>query len=432
MNNKTKQSRVPKLRFPEFEEVGEWEIKRLNEIAEPITEKAGTGRYKLMSITAGLGLVSQMKKFGREIAGESYKNYYVIREGDFAYNKSSTKQDPEGQVALLENEEQGAVPNSIFTCFRVNKSYVSPYFLKYPFVNNIHGRWLKRFISVGARANGALNVETKDLFALPIPIPSLPEQQKIADCLSSLDDLIAVQSQKIKALETHKEALMQQLFPAESETVPKLRFSEFEEVGEWKNVRLGKLIKINSGRGFKASEYSKNGTRLLQIENVGYGKVKWNENTIYLPPNYSLEYEKLVLREGDLILALNRPVTNNQLKIARLAQRDAPSILYQRVGKIELISDSIISEYIFQLCQWFVRDFVVKKSVGSDQPFVSLNELYAQELVVPSLPEQQRIADCLSSLDDLITAQSQKLDALKLHKKGLMQNLFPNPNDIDE
>lgn len=207
--------------------------------------------------------------------------------------------------------------------------------------------------------------------------------------------------------------------------VPKLRFPEFQDAGAWEEIPFGNIIKVNSGKGFKASEYSNVGIRLLQIENVGYGTTKWNENTTYLPISYTLEYPELVLQEGDIILALNRPVTNNELKIARLPKHDEPSLLYQRVGKLELLSDSLIDEFVFQICQRFIKVFVIKQSIGSDQPFISLRDLYAQKFTIPTPLEQQKIADCLSSIDERITAQTQKLDALKAHKKGLMQQLFP-------
>ena len=205
--------KVPRLRFKEFVNDEEWKEKPLGSLSNLISEKAGTKKYKLLSVTAGIGFVSQLEKFGREIAGDSYKNYYVIRKGDFAYNKSSVKIHPEGQIALLENDDFGAVPNSIFTCFRVDKNILLPAFLKYPFENNIHGKWLRKFIAVGARANGALNVDNKDLLALPIKFPSIAEQQKIASCLSSLDDLIKSQTEKVEQLKLHKKGLMQGLFP---------------------------------------------------------------------------------------------------------------------------------------------------------------------------------------------------------------------------
>jgi type I restriction enzyme S subunit len=185
MSKNNEKKLVPKLRFPEFINNGNWEILPLGKISNEINEKTKGRKFKLMSITSGVGLVSQIEKFGKEIAGNSYDNYFVMSKGDFAYNKSSTKLYPEGEIALLEKEESGAVPNSIFTCFRFDNNKINPKFAKYPFINNIHGRWLKKFIAVGARANGALQVNSKDLFSIPFAFTSLNEQQKIAACLSS-------------------------------------------------------------------------------------------------------------------------------------------------------------------------------------------------------------------------------------------------------
>jgi len=209
---------LPKLRFPEFRAAGEWEKKELRKIASILNKKAGSNKYRLMSITSGVGLVSQLEKFGREIAGAQYKNYLVIEKNDFAYNKSATKEYPEGFIVMYSGGEPGAVPNSIFTCFRVDANTVSQIYLDYLFIGNLHGKWLKKFITVGARAHGSLNIDDNDLLALPVPLPqgdhSLTEQQKIADCLASLDDLITAQTQKLAALKIHKKGLMQQLFPA--------------------------------------------------------------------------------------------------------------------------------------------------------------------------------------------------------------------------
>jgi type I restriction enzyme, S subunit len=202
--------KVPVLRFGEFE--GEWEEKELGEICELVNEKVNANKYILMSVTSGVGLVSQTEKFGKEIAGDQYKSYYVIRQWDFAYNKSSTKHYPEGYIAMLKNPEAAAVPNSIFTCFRIYNEKVSPPFLDYLFNDNFHGKWLRKFIEVGARINGLLSVETSILFNMPIIFPTLPEQQKIASCLTALDDMIGAQDGKIAALHLHKKGLLQQLF----------------------------------------------------------------------------------------------------------------------------------------------------------------------------------------------------------------------------
>jgi type I restriction enzyme S subunit len=213
LNDEHDFSKVPKLRFPEFQNSGEWQVKRLGELCVEIKEKTNGRKFKLLSISSGQGLISQIEKFGKEIAGNSYSNYTVIRKNDFAYNKSSTKSYPEGEIALMEEEEDCAVPNSIFTCFRFKQNLIIPYFAKYLFVKNHHGRYLRTLISIGARAHGALQISTKDLFSVPIPFPCLPEQQKIASCLSSLDDLINAQRQKIELLKQHKKGLLQGLFP---------------------------------------------------------------------------------------------------------------------------------------------------------------------------------------------------------------------------
>ena len=112
--------KVPRLRFPEFK--GKWEKKRLGNLATLIKDRVGKRDVTLFSIDAERGLISQIEKFGRIIAGKSVSNYIIIQRGDFAYNKSSTKAYPQGQIALLETHEEGAVPNSIFTCFRFNQN----------------------------------------------------------------------------------------------------------------------------------------------------------------------------------------------------------------------------------------------------------------------------------------------------------------------
>jgi type I restriction enzyme S subunit len=300
---------------------------------------------------------------------------------------------------------------------------------------NLHGKWLQKYIEVSARAHGSLSIDDEDLLSLPIPLPSgrssRAEQQKISECLTSLDELIAAHGQELDALKAHKKGLTQELFPCEGETQPRLRFPEFRNAGEWAEETFGNIIAINSGKGFKASDYSQTGIRLLQIENVGYGVTKWNQNTIYLPESFTSEYPELVLRSGDIVLALNRPVTNGELKIAKLHKGDEPSILYQRVGKIILLGDSLRFDFAFHICRQFIKQFVTNKSIGSDQPFISLRDLYAQTIFIPLPSEQQKIADCLSCIDELIIANTQKFEALKTHKQGLMQQLFPSPEEVE-
>ena len=425
MSKESKNMIVPKLRFPEFRDNGEWKVNPLKDIAVELKEKVGNESYKLMSITSGVGLVSQIEKFGREIAGESVKNYLIINKGDFAYNKSSTKLYPEGEIAMLENEENGAVPNSIFTCFRFNPEYIIPCFVKYPFLNNIHGRWLRSFIAVGARANGALQVNSKDLFSLLISYPELPEQQKIASCLSSLNDLITAENQKLDALKAHKKGLMQQLFPAEGEKVPKLRFAEFRGSGEWEEKKLGDVIEIKGRIGYR-------GYTIEDIVDKGEGAISlspsnFNDGSLVFEKSTYISWEKyeespeIMLNEGYTVLVK----TGSSFGKAAFVNK-----LYEKVT----INPQIVVLKPFKIHDFFlfllvsntsIQNQIKKAVVGGAIPTLSQHSISKFKIFVPSIKEQQKIASCLSSLDELIKSQTEKIEALKEHKKGLMQGLFP-------
>ena len=204
---------------------------------------------------------------------------------------------------------------------------------------------------------------------------------------------------------------------------PELRFKDFNE--NWRKNYLKDILSIKSGLGFKASEYTTNkGIKLLQIENVSHGAVKWTNNVKFVPKNYLEIHKDLVLKENDIVLALNRPVTNNKLKIAKLSKADNPSILYQRVGKIILTNEGVLDEFIYQYFHLYLKNYVLKSSIGSDQPFISITNLYKQSIRLPSIQEQKKIACFLVTVDDKIKKLTQKYELLTQYKKGIMQRLF--------
>lgn len=412
-----KKKMIPELRFPEFENDGEWKIEPLGNLSNEIVEKTKGRNYKLMSITSGFGLVSQIEKFGREIAGNSYKNYYVIRNGDFAYNKSSTKLYSEGEIAMFDDDQIGAVPNSIFTCFRFNENKIYPHFAKYPFINNLHGSWLRKFISVGARANGALQVKSKDLFSVPFPYPNLLEQQKIANCLSSLDDLITAYKDKLVALEAHKKGLMQNLFPQELQKVPNFRFPEFEKYGNWFKKELGQLGHLINGLTYKPEDVRNEGLLVLRSSNIR---------------DTSIDLEDCVFVNSK-IKGANISAPNDILICVRNGSK-------RLIGKNALIPDNIPTathgafmtvfrakypEFVFQLFQSNTYRKQVKADLGATINSINGKNLIKYSFFVPKPEEQQKIAACLSSIDDLLNAQQDKIEQLERHKKGLLQGLFP-------
>ncbi|AFV22843.1 type I restriction-modification system, S subunit [Methanolobus psychrophilus R15] len=191
---------------------------------------------------------------------------------------------------------------------------------------------------------------------------------------------------------------------------------------EWDVCKFKEYLDIKSGKGFKLSEYSETGIRLLRIDNVTYGKIKW-DTIAYLPEDYLTDYSDLVLKEGDILLALNRPITQNRLKIGILKKEDVPSILYQRVGKI-VFTQKINPIYVYYWLSTYLPPFISKKAVGSDQPFINITDLRNLLFIVPNQNEQQKIASILSKVDEQISFTESIIEKTEELKKGLMQQLL--------
>ena len=412
---------VPKLRFPKFIKNPEWSVYALKDFSNPITRRAGTKKYTLLSITSGVALVSQMEKFGREIAGGAYKNYIVIEQGDFAYNKSSTKQFPEGYIAKLNNYKNGAVPNSIFTCFRIADEEVCKIFIDYIFQSNYHGSWLRKFIAVGARSHGSLNIEDVHLWSLPIALPEFAEQQKIADCLTSLDDLIAAENKKLEAHRVYKKGLMQKLFPAEGETVPKWRFPEFRDSGEWALKKLGSFAKVLMCKRIHTHETSGDGdVPFYKIGTLGNQADAYIAQELFNLYREKYNYPKI----GEVLLTCSGTVGKCLPYDGMDAYYQDSNIVWIDNPTLELSNEMLL--YIMSNVNWAkLNSTTITRIYGDD-----LRDLMLK--FPKSESEQQKIAGCLLSLDNQISAQTEKIETLKQHKKGLMQGLFPSAQEVTE
>lgn len=412
---------MPERRFPDFQDSAAWKSVALGSVASITTKKVGEKTCVPMSITSGVGLVSQMEKFGRIIAGGSYKNYLLLQKNDFAYNKSATKEYPEGFIALYTGDELAAVPNSIFTCFRVKEAALSPRYLNYLFLSNLHGRWLRKFIEVGARAHGSLSINDRDLLALPVPVPggrgSLQEQEKVADCLSSADALIEAQGRKIEALKAHKKGLMQQLFPQEGETQPRLRFPEFDGTEEWMDKSLEEIVEVASGqidpKQAPYRSFPQIGSENIESISGKLVKVKSASEKGVMSGNY-------VFDENDILYSKIRPALN------KVAAPNFMGICSADIYPIRPSTSGLLRIYLLYLLRSEnFLEYAVRNSERGKIPKINRDGLLSYRALIPTPPEQKRIADCLTSLEDLVAVEVQKFEALKTHKKGLMQQLFP-------
>lgn len=182
----------------------DWQESPLIDMCTKRQEKAGCKKLETLSISAGIGFVNQAEKFGRELSGEQYKNYTVIRTGDFSYNKGNSKKYPHGCIYLLKDREIAAVPN-VFNTFRLYDFYNNEYYM-FLFCSGYLNKQLFKWINFGVRNDGLLNLYDEDFYKSILPIPSQKEQEKIAKILNCCDKVIELKQKLLE--EKNKEFII--------------------------------------------------------------------------------------------------------------------------------------------------------------------------------------------------------------------------------
>lgn len=200
---------TPRLRFPGFS--GEWEEKKMSDVFTRITRRNAENNQNVLTISAQYGLISQLEFFKKSIAAADVTGYYLLKKGEFAYNKSSSQGRPFGAIKPLRFYDKGVV-STLYICFKCNDPREIDFWDQY-FDAGLLDKELMSIAQEGARNHGLLNIPTSGFFDLSVLSPSIDEQQEIASCLSALDDIIRDENEKLEALKNHKKGLMQQLFP---------------------------------------------------------------------------------------------------------------------------------------------------------------------------------------------------------------------------
>lgn len=430
MNNKINKL-IPELRFPEFMNDGEWNEEVLGKISEIV--RGGSPRPIQDFQTIDKDGLNWLK-----IADVSSESKYIIETKERVIKEalSSTREVNPGDLILS---------NSM--------SFGRPYILK--ITTCIHDGWiairkisnktfedyLYYFISAESsqayfqkNAAGAAvkNLNAEIIKLLPICLPKPTEQQKIADCLSSLDELLTAQNDKLETLKDHKKSLMQNLFPQQGAKVPKFRFKEFEKDGDWDAKSLidttDKKVKWSFiggpfGSNLKAGDYTSNGFRIIQLQNIGDGEFN-DKYKIFTSKEKADELLSCNIYAGDIIISkMGDPVG----RACMIPNHIARCVMASDGIRLVVDEKKYSKYFIYSLLNSKrIRTAIEKKATGSTRKRIGLSELKNIELLIPKkLNEQQKIADTLSSLDTLIKEQVEKIKQLKLHKIGLMQGLFP-------
>ncbi|MDB2550419.1 restriction endonuclease subunit S [Rickettsiales bacterium] len=391
--NQGKQELVPKLRFPEFRDSGEWKEKSLKDLFT-----IGSGRdYKHLDN-------GEIPVYGT--------GGYMLSVNDYLYDGESVCIGRKGTIdkPVLLTGKFWTVDTLFYT--HSFKECLPRFVLS--IFQNID--WKKHNEAGGVPSLSKTNIEK-----LNVVIPKLKEQQKIADCLSSIDDLITAESEKLESIKSHKKGLMQNLFPSEGKTTPNFRFPEFQNDGEWEENEVGELFHLQDGYAFSSSDFVDLYNDTIQVIRItDINNQNKNEGKVYISKLMieKLKLAKFLVMQDDLLLSLTGAAGFNFF-----LWNSQPALINQRTMKIT--PKASINSAIKILLNSLIYDKINEHGSGQNNN-LSKESLKALKILIPKPKEQQKIADCLSSIDDLITSQTQKIDTLKTHKKGLMQQIFPN------
>lgn len=410
---------VPKLRFPEFLGGDAWESTTIGALGHfyygksapkwSLTEDAPTPCVRYGELYT---------KFGPAIS-ETYSRTNTPPEtlrfskgGEILIPRVGEKPEDFGKCCSYLPLKGIAIGEMI----SVLETKQHPLFYTYYFRN-----MYQEFAKV-VEGQNVKNLYFTELQPLPIHRPTLPEQKKIAECLSSVDDLIAAQGRKVDALKTHKKGLMQQLLPRKGKTQPSLRFPEFQSAGEWKEASLADLCdKIMDGTHF--SPKTKGGPRpYLTSKNIKNGWIDLSNLSYISEEEHLAIYKKCPVKLHDVLLTKDGANTGN----CAVNNLNYDFSLLSSVAVLRGKPQALLQGFLFQsILSDSIQSLISESMSGQAITRITLAKISAFSIPITSLPEQQRIADCLTALDCLIATHIQKLETLKAHKQGLMQRLFP-------
>ena len=396
-------SKVPKLRFPEFK--GEWEEKELGELGgiitgkTPSTKEEGLWDGDILFVTP-TDMSENKYQHSTERTVKKTDKMNVLPEKTVMVTCIAS-------IGKMSLSTKPSITNQQINSIVPYKEITDNEFLYYAILKDIDK------IKASQSSSTVPIINKTEFGKINTFIPSIEEQQKIADCLLSLDELIEARKEKITSLKAYKKGLLQQLFPQEMcnnypphplifSKLPKLRFAGFE--GEWEEVKLGDVVEIIKGE--QKNKLSLSNTGKYYVMNGGIAPSGYTNS-------YNTDKDTISISEGGNSCGY---IQYNKEKFWSGGHCYTLHIHDNYKNKID-------NFYLYQYLK-AKEGYIMGLRVGSGLP--NIQKITLQNVIVyfPSLTEQQKIADCLLSLDKKIAAETEQVAQLQQHKKGLLQQLL--------
>lgn len=411
---------TPNIRFKGFTEP--WEQRKLNEIAEKVTEKNKNNIYnEPLTNSAEMGIISQRDYFDREVVNEeNLDGYYVVKDGDFVYNPRVSATAPVGPINCNRLGRNG-VMSPLYTVFRTHD--VNNLYLEYYFKTTNWHEFMKLNGDSGARFD-RFTIATSQFMEMPILYPDIKDQIKIGQYLDSFDHLITLHQRKCDEMSGLKKFMLQKMFPKNGEQFPEIRFNGYTE--PWKQRKLGDFSDIKTGpfgSTLHADDYVKDGMPIITTEHFRSGQLpevkdgipQVSDDDYFRLSNYTLKTDDIVFsRVGSV--DINALVTTFQDKW----------LFSGRVLRVRPYAevDSVFLHTLLETDN--TRNDIISRAVGQTMPSINTEILKITSLCLPQdIDEQREIGKFFRNLDHLITLHQRKCDEFKEIKKYMLQNMFP-------
>jgi len=408
MAKDNKSTATPRLRFPEFSKDDEWEEKSLRDICAinpPNDSLPDSFVYIDLGAVEG-GILNARKRINKEDAPSRAQRF--LRNGDVVFQIVRPYQRNNLFVQFDDNEAYVASTGYAQLRARDSERFLYQIVHSDPFVEKVIAK------CTGSNYPAINSSDLADVL-LFVP-PTRREQQEIANCLTSLDEVIAAQGRKVEALKARRRGLMQQLFPREGETLPRLRFPEFRDGHAWEEIKAGELFANRAEKG--------DDNLPIYSVTITDGLVKRS--------SLDRRIDDLADAEGNK-KACKRDIAYNMMRMWQGACGVAYEECMVSPAYVVLSPKTGVHSdfygYLFKLPQMLELFTSHSRGLTKDRLRLYYQDFCRIPLPCPDIREQQQIANCFHSLDAQIAAETKKLGTLKTHKKGLMQQLFPSPEE---
>lgn len=400
---------TPKIRFKGFKD--DWEQRKLSEICERITRKNRNNESDLpLTIASQFGLIDQRDFFNKIVAAKDMSNYYLLKKGEFAYNKSYSNGFDYGSIKRLNAYKQGCL-STLYICFGITSDEVESDYLEC-FFDTL--KWygdVSMICAEGARNHGLLNVDTKGFFdEVTVDLPkSLEEQKRISAYLNALNHLITLHQCKCDETKELKKFMLQKMFPKNGEKNPEIRFEGFTD--DWEQRKLGEVAEYRNGKAHE-NEIDEDGEYIVV-------------NSKFVSTNAEIRKfsnaQNEPLYENEIAFVLSDVPNGRAIARTFLVDKSGKYTLNQRIAGITPHEDT--DPYYLHI-RMNRNAYFLKFDDGNKQTNLSIKDVLNYEDMYPSYKEQHKIGLYFRQLDNLITLHQRKCEKLKELKKYMLQNMF--------